>query len=213
MSNDARMTKEVDVYDFDKTIYQGDCSIDFYLFCIRKKPKLLASFPFQLWHLWLFIAKLEDRTTFKSHFFTFLRGLGNTGKYVDDFWGSHYKNIKEWYKKLDHSQDIIISASPEFLLKPILPKLQVHELVATRMDAKTGVISGQNCRGQEKVVRLKQVLNGRAVRRVYTDSLADMPILALAQEKYIVKGNQIIKWQDYAKKRRIKKLSLTDLIE
>lgn len=25
------------VYDFDHTIYDGDCTVDFYLFCMKKK--------------------------------------------------------------------------------------------------------------------------------------------------------------------------------
>ena len=31
----------MNVYDFDGTIYDGDSSIDFYLFCIKRKPSIL----------------------------------------------------------------------------------------------------------------------------------------------------------------------------
>jgi len=183
--------EEFDIYDFDKTIYKRDCAVDFYLFCLRKKPPLLAYLPYQLWHLTLFAIRLESRTNFKSHFFRFLRGLDDTAKYLDQFWAANYRNIKEWYKKLDHSNDVIISASPEFLLQPAFRKLKAHTLIATRMDPKTGLIDGENCRGEEKVVRLRQVLGEPKIRKAYTDSLADMPLLTLAKEKYIVKGDKI----------------------
>ncbi len=32
----------MNVYDFDGTIYSGDSTIDFYLFCLRKQPEILC---------------------------------------------------------------------------------------------------------------------------------------------------------------------------
>ena len=31
----------MNVYDFDKTIYKGDSTLDFYFFCLRKKPIII----------------------------------------------------------------------------------------------------------------------------------------------------------------------------
>lgn len=31
----------MNVYDFDKTIYAGDSTIDFYLFCLKRQPAIL----------------------------------------------------------------------------------------------------------------------------------------------------------------------------
>ena len=35
----------IDVYDFDGTIYDGDSTVDFSLFCLRRHPALLTALP------------------------------------------------------------------------------------------------------------------------------------------------------------------------
>ena len=35
----------IDVYDFDGTIYDGDSTVDFTLFCLRRHPGVLAGLP------------------------------------------------------------------------------------------------------------------------------------------------------------------------
>lgn len=186
------MNEVIDIYDFDKTVYDGDSSLDFYLFCIRKKPWLIVYAPYQVMHAVFFAFRIESRTKFKSHFFVFLRGLKNPEKSVNDFWVDHYKKIKDWYLEQDHSKDVIISASPEFLLYPAYVRLKAKDLIATLMDAKTGTIQGENCRGEQKVIRLNQKIKNLKVRRVYTDHWADDPLLNLAKEKYLVKGQKIV---------------------
>lgn len=137
-----KTSQTINVYDFDHTIYDGDASLDFYLFSVRRKPTLLGYLPFQLWHALLFIFGTEDRTIFKGNFFCFLRGI-DSEKYVHDFWDGHFEKIKDWYLHADHQQDVIISASPEFLLKPAFERVKAHTLIATRMNPKTGIITGK----------------------------------------------------------------------
>ena len=48
----------MDVYDFDGTIYDGDSSIDFYLFCLKKNIKLLRYIPGQV--LYAILYKFKD---------------------------------------------------------------------------------------------------------------------------------------------------------
>ncbi len=212
-SSAAEQLKEFNIYDFDNTIYKGDSSIDFYLFCIRKQPSLMRYLPYQFWHFLLFAFQLENSTKFKSHFFIFLRGVGDVEKRVEQFWARHFKNIKDWYREADHSKDIIVSASPEFLLRFAANKLKTYMLIATLIDTETGLIDGKNCHGEEKVARLRQAFVDLKVGRTYTDSLSDMPILALAKERFIVRGDKIISLQEYAKMPRIKKISLPDVID
>ena len=45
----------INVYDFDKTIYDGDSSIDFYKYCLKNNKKVLLQLPVQLWALILYI--------------------------------------------------------------------------------------------------------------------------------------------------------------
>ena len=35
----------MNVYDFDKTIYKNDSTADFFLYCLRKHPRIIAILP------------------------------------------------------------------------------------------------------------------------------------------------------------------------
>ena len=35
----------VDVYDFDGTIYDGDSTVDYVRFCLRRHPRMLCALP------------------------------------------------------------------------------------------------------------------------------------------------------------------------
>ena len=111
------------------------------------------------------------------------------------FWESHACYIKGFYlKKKKHDKDIIISASPEFLLKPIAEKLEVMYLIASKVNKKNGKFTGLNCHGKEKVKRLNKKYEDIKVMEAYSDSLSDIPILKLAKKAFIVKGNRITKF-------------------
>ena len=92
--------------------------------------------------------------------------------------------------------DIIISASPEFLLKPICDKLGVT-MLATKVDNKTGLFDGENCHGQEKVRRLHEIYPGAEIDEFYSDLYCDTPLARLAKKAYIVKGERLTPWKKY----------------
>ena len=62
----------MDVYDFDGTIYDGDSSIDFYLFCLKKYIKLLRYIPGQVLYSILYKFKIKTKEEFKQKYFSFL---------------------------------------------------------------------------------------------------------------------------------------------
>jgi len=82
---------KVNIYDFDKTIYDGDSSIDFYIFCI-KRQKLLAFTIFRfLIFLILYKFKLKNKKQLKEEYFFFLKYLKNKEKLINDFFENNQK--------------------------------------------------------------------------------------------------------------------------
>lgn len=61
----------MNVYDFDKTIYEGDSTIDFYLFCLKKYPQILKYLPKQILGMLKYKIKSINKTQFKEDFFLF----------------------------------------------------------------------------------------------------------------------------------------------
>lgn len=182
---------KVNLYDFDNTIYKGDSSIDFFFYALMKYPKVIKYIPKIIWSAILYKLKKIKKTKFKENNFSFLNAIPSPEKLVEDFWESHSCYIKEFYLKKKHNKDIIISASPEFLLKPITDKLGVMDLIASDVDPKTGKFNGLNCCGKEKVKRLNKKYKNIEVIEAYSDSLSDTPMLEIADKPYLVKGNRI----------------------
>ena len=182
---------KVNLYDFDNTIYQGDSSTDFFIYCLVRKPIIVTTLPRMFVRAIKYKLGLINKTKFKEANFAFLKYV-DVDKYVKSFWESHEQYIKDFYRDSKHDEDIIISASPEFLLTPICKKLKVKELIASKVDKHTGVFDGLNCHGEEKVQRLKQKYKNIKVINAYSDSKSDIPILKLADNSFFVKGEKII---------------------
>jgi phosphatidylglycerophosphatase C len=83
----------------------------------------------------------------------------------------------------------IVTASPETIVAPIARALGADRLIGTRLafDAAgrvTGALDGANCRGAEKVRRLREAYGEDvALEAAYGDSDGDREMLALAEEK------------------------------
>ena len=84
-------------YDFDETIYDGDSSVDFYFFCLRKNKKVLKQLPEQIKSFIKYKTKKIEKTEFKESVFSFLKHIDNVDEYVKEFWDKNYKKIKSWY--------------------------------------------------------------------------------------------------------------------
>lgn len=182
---------KINLYDFDKTIYNGDSSFHFILYSFTHHPKTLLNIPRMAFaairHYMGFISKTE----MKNSIFAFVKYLKDIDTDIDKFWKTHKKNIKKFYMDKNHKNDVIISASPEFLLEGICNELGVKKMMATVVDKKTGKISGYNCHDVEKVRRLNEVYDDYEVMESYSDSKADIPILKLAKKAYYVKGEKL----------------------
>lgn len=183
--------KEINLFDFDYTIYDGDSTIDFYIFSLKKDIRLIRFFPIQLLYFILYSTRLVDKRNWKSKFFIFLKGIQNIEEFVEEFWNINQKKIKEWYLDQKSNKDIIISASPSFLLRPISERLKVLDLIATEVDKNTGELLSENCYGEEKVKRFNEIYHDYKVVEAYTDHVSDIPMLELATTKYIVKKDEV----------------------
>lgn len=184
----------MNVYDFDKTIYDGDSTADFYLFSLKRHKKIILLSPSLLGaFIKFYVFKRGTKTEFKEVMYRFLRYC-NIDKDIKDFWDKNENKIKEFYLKQQKDDDVIISASPEFLLKPICKRLGIKHLMASCVDKKSGKYSGINCHGKEKVRRFYEVFENGKINEFYSDSYSDSPLAEIAQKAFMVKGNNLTEW-------------------
>lgn len=187
----------MNIYDFDKTIYDGDSTIDFYIFSFKKKPSIIRYLPNQIYGFFKYIFGICTKLEFKEKFYSFLKGIPNVDEFVLMFWNDKNIKIKSWYLERKRESDVVISASPEFLLQPICKELKIRHLIASKVNRNTGICEGENCYGEEKVIRLKKYFKNLQIKEFYSDSLSDEPISKLAEKSYIVIKEKIIEWDKY----------------
>ncbi len=188
----------MNAYDFDKTIYSGDSTADFYKHCLKKYPAIWKTVPQMLFSFLLYKIYIYSLTQFKERMYRFLTCIPDIDSEVEEFWQTGEKKIKPYYLQQKREDDVVISASPEFLLEPICRRLGVGKLIASRVDKKTGVYDGLNCRDSEKVKRLYEWRSDAEIDEFYSDSLSDTPLAGEAQRAYIVgKGDRLIPWEEY----------------
>lgn len=183
----------VKVYDFDSTIYKGDSSVDFFLFTFKRYPlSIIRILPQLVLAFILYFCRKMPKKKLKETFFSFLQYIADVEGHIEEFWKINYKKMEEWYLQVeDHSKDVIISASPEFLLQIPARRVGVDQLIASKVDIKTGKFLSENCYGQEKVRRLFDIYPDCTILECYSDSYSDKPLLDIAQKSYLVNKNEI----------------------
>lgn len=174
-------------YDFDQTIFFPDSSYCFFMYCLRHYPKaVLRALPATAVTGLLALLRLRDTRALKEKVFSFLPYLDDVDSVVECFWEESFdEGIAAWYLNQREDDDVIVSASPEFLLLPAVERLGVR-LIATRMDKHTGRILGNNCHDYEKVTRFYQVYPGQHPEKFYSDSLSDSPMARIADSAWLV---------------------------
>ena len=91
----------------------------------------------------------------------------------------------DWHRAENHEL-VLVSASPELYVAPIGRRLGFDAVLATRLEVDadgrlTGRMLGANCRGPEKVVRLREWRGDSvALTYAYGDSAGDREMLAAA---------------------------------
>lgn len=128
----------------------------------------------------------------------FLHGLerqaleAEAQRYADQVWDRFMRPDalacwKAWGEKGAHR--VIVTASPETTVAPFARRLGAEGLLGTQLvfdtqDRVTGAFVGENCRGEEKVRRLRAAYgDDMTLAAAYGDTSGDTEMIAIAGEK------------------------------
>jgi len=189
-------------FDFDGTLYRGDSTVDFYLFCAARRPSLLRLLPRQASAACAFgwkrlalpvRAPAPDLTPLKQSFYVFLPEVKDIGEAVAAFWKAHDRKMERWFRGVLRPGDVILSASPRFLLEPMAERLNAS-LIASEVDPRSGLCLGPNCRGEEKAKRFRERYADAKPEAFYSDNASDAPMARLASRAFLVRRGQVAAW-------------------
>lgn len=185
----------MNVYDFDDTILEGDTEAYFWPWIFKNYPHLEKYHSKYLFYITVQKMGLITRDDSRPNIYSFLQDLENIDEIVEKFWDEHEHYIKKWYLQNQREDDVIVSASPEFLLIPICRRLGIKHLIASHMDKKTGKLPDKFNYAEQKVVRFKEVYGDAKIECFFSDSESDRFIARLADKAIKVVGNELLEWK------------------
>ncbi|MCR5369242.1 MAG: haloacid dehalogenase-like hydrolase [Clostridium sp.] len=185
----------MNVYDFDGTIYHPDASVGFAFWCMNRHPSMwFTFFPKALKYVILYKKGKMTRCAMMRKFFSFLKDIDDFDTQIERFWDKHEKNISAWYLAQKKPDDLILTASPSCIIKPIAKRLGV-QYAATEYDREFGVFV-DNLMFAKGKARYMIDRGFPVIENFYSDSLADTPIALCAEKAHFVteKAQKVNDW-------------------
>ncbi len=214
------MKEKLAIFDVDYTLTKRETLVEFYFFMMRKDPKLLKYLPKSIYSSIFYMLKIHDASTVKKTFIRFIDGIeqNEMKKIVEEFYEKRlskilYNDAIVMIKKMKAQgyKIYLISASAEFYLNQLYNIKEVDKVIGTKFALEHGFhrneIIGENCKGDEKVKRLKEVLKSENVQvdfegsYMFSDSLSDLPLFNLVGHPYLINFRkthdkiEILKWK------------------
>ena len=187
----------MNVYDFDGTIFPGDCSIGFAFWCLKRHPNLWFSYlPDVLKHVIQHKRGKVPNYLMQRKMFSYLTMIDDFDEQIEKYWNKNEKKIAAWYLAQKKPDDLIISASPACIIGPIANRLGV-KYMATDFDREFGVFVDNLMYAKEKA---KYMIDHGfpVIENFYSDSLADTPLALCAEKAHLVTKNAstVVDWPE-----------------
>ena len=193
--------------------------MELFKYTISKDKRNLIFLPRAAFCGLMYIMHVYDEKKVKEKFLKFIDGIKEEDLsilvknfYKDRLQNIVYKDAIDMMKKLKkQGYDIyLISASPEFYINEFYNIGVVDKVIGTRFAFENGTfvrkMQGENCKGEEKVRRLKEVLDKENIEvdfknsYMFSDSLSDKPLLDLVGKPYLINYKkkheiEVLKWK------------------
>ena len=207
------------IFDIDYTITRKETLMEFFKYLVSKDIKNIKFLPRALYSGLMYGIKVYDERRVKECFLKFIENIDEAelAKLTKSFYDERiskilYKDAVEMIKKLKKEgyMVILISASPEFYVKEFYAIKEVDLIIGTKFTFKDGKfirkMHGNNCKGEEKVRRLNEVLKEKNIKvdfknsYMFSDSLSDKPLLDLVGNPYLINYKkkheiEILRWK------------------
>ncbi|MDD6795177.1 MAG: HAD-IB family hydrolase [Clostridiaceae bacterium] len=211
--------KKLAIFDVDYTITSKETLMELYKYSIKEDKRNIKYIPRAIFSGAMYICGFYNEKQVKECFLKFLenRTEEEINNLAERFYDNRivqilYSNALEMMRKLKkEGYDVyLISASPEFYIKKFYKINEVDKIIGTKFLFENGKFTrrmdGENCKGEEKVIRLKNELEKQRIdvnfneSYMFSDSLSDKPLLDLVGKPYLINYKKkheikILKWK------------------
>jgi HAD superfamily hydrolase (TIGR01490 family) len=205
----ADLQSRLVVFDLDGTITYKDTFLPFVIGFFVRRPRLRLTLLWLPVSVFLYAIRRLSAGALKQRFCQAFLG----GAPVDSIlaWAQTFAKrvasqgcrphilarIEEF--KRQGARLILLSASPDIYVREIANELGISEVISTEVEIGmkrfSGKVIGENCKGAEKLHRLKAHLNGLSGQVsvvAFGDRTSDLPVLRWAGEGWLVRGDDCI---------------------
>lgn len=211
--------KKLAIFDIDYTITKKETLMELFKYVIKNDKRNIRFLPRAIYSGVMYALGIYDERNVKEKFLKFIDRIKeeDLAKLVKSFYHEKlstilYEDALKMMKKLKSEgyEIYLISASPEFYINEFYNIEEVDKIIGTKFVFKDGIFTrkmeGGNCKGEEKVRRLKEVLKNENIKvnfkesYMFSDSLSDKPLLDLVGNPYLInykkKHNiEILRWK------------------
>lgn len=186
----------MNAYDFDDTIFEGQSAVEFLVSYVKSNPKLVSVLPSVIKTIVLYkrqkivFEEFEEKYAqlIKDHF---AKDQVDLRDFVKDFWDKNEHKVKSFYADIQQEDDLIITASPYFLMEEICQRLGIKNLIASDFNPTTGEM-GRACFREEKIKLFQEAFpEVEQLDAFYTDSLNDKFMFPISKKVFLVDGEDI----------------------
>lgn len=195
------MKKKLAFFDIDKTIIKNDSMFLFLWYGIKKKPRTIVTlFPVLVYTV-LYVVKLVKPEKPKKFYFYAIKYFKDAdlkefyqSVLVKNIYDEALAQLKE--KKENGFHVLLVSASPDAYVRFFKDIPYVDGVIGTKLIMKnesyTNNLEGANCKGEEKVHRIREYIDKHQIEIdfehscAYSDSLSDLPMFSLVKNQYLI---------------------------
>ena len=199
------MPEKIAFFDFDDTLCRGDSILPYLLYCVGRGVAPWRQVARALRGYLLWRVNPKRATSAKNLTLSFIAGLSRErldeiGRnfFSDRLEKRFFPQAREEIERLrfEGCRIVVVTASAEVYMRLLPEFLPVDDVIATRCEIDdqgvyTGVV-GENCKGEEKPLRIRSWLREYGVHPdwaaclAYGDSPSDAPMLELAGHPVLV---------------------------
>lgn len=178
------------VFDFDNTLYDGESIFDFAMFVIRKKKSLLFYVPIGIKMLFFYKMRRYDIDSYTKDLKKYMKPLLENQEFIQnlvgEFWEEHIDKLYPHMLKKIKKEDVIVTASPDFLISGIQDVLNTDHILSTEVDFQKRCLRYLNFQ-ENKVKLFYKKFSKKQIDEFYTDSYNDKPFMDISKSVYLVK--------------------------
>ena len=178
-------------YDFDDTILKGNSMTMFFIYCSLRLPYLIIILPVLLVACMLRAVRILSKNSYLHMLSWFVALVPHAERFASKFWDRNMKRIKGWYLAQRRDDDLIISASPQFLVGEACRRLGLR-CIGSPLSPRSARLHGEHVYAEQKVHIYKEHFGNEPLATYYSDSLSDTPMFEFAEKGYFVCGNDVL---------------------